>query len=66
MIHDDFGMHRAGIFLFLLLLLGVLVIVLLLDLVLTMRVLCERRVTRHQHNCAREYGCNFFLHFVWL
>ena len=58
MISYDFGMHRAGVLLHLLLL--------LLDLVLVMGVLCDHRVSNRQRKCARDYGCNVFSHFVWL
>ena len=58
MISYDFGMHQAGIFLHLLLL--------LLDLVLAMGVLRDHRVSHRQRNCAHDYGCNVFSHFVWL
>ena len=60
MISYDFGMHRAGE------LLRPLLLLLLLGLVLTMRVLCEHRVSHRQRKCARDYGCNVFLHWVWL
>ena len=52
------GMHWAGVLLHLFLL--------MLDLVRTMRVLCDHSVSHRQYKCARDYGCNMFSHFVWL
>ena len=63
MISYDFGMHRAGVFLLLLLLAcraggrrGDRRRVLLLGRVLVMGVLCDHRVGHRQHKCARDYG----------
>ena len=58
MISYDFGMHRAGVL--------VNLLILLLNLVLAMRVLCDHRVSDQQRNRARYYGCNVVSHFVWL
>jgi len=71
----DFGMHRAGVLLHLLLLLlarravarrGDQRRVLLLGRVLAMGELRDHRVSHRQRKCARDYGCNVFSHFVWL
>ena len=69
MVGHDFGMHRAGVLLHLLLLLlacraggrradrG---------RVIAIGVLCNRGVSEQQRNRARYYGCNVVSHFVWL
>jgi hypothetical protein len=58
MIGYDFGMHRAGVFLYFSLL--------RLGLGLVMGVLCNRYVSDRKHNCVRNYCCNVCSHFVWL
>ena len=57
MISYDFGMHRAGVFLHLLLL-ACRAVGRRADRrrVLAMGVLCDHRVGHRQHKCARDYG----------
>ncbi len=69
MISYDFGMHRAGVLLDLLLLwLACRAGGRRADRrrVLVMGVLCGHRVGHRQRNCARDYCCNMSSHFVWL
>jgi len=68
MIRDDFRMHVAGIFLrlFLHLLLLMFVIAVVERAIGVNRPYLRARYERHQRNCARDYCCNFFSHFVWL
>src|SRR5262249_11102352 len=54
-ISDDFGMHRAGVLLYL--------VLLLLALMVVVGMLGENRVTPRHQNGARDYGYNVFSHF---
>ena len=52
MIGNDFGMHQAGVLLFIPFFL--LVLLLVIDLVIAVGVLRDHRIARHEHKCARD------------
>jgi hypothetical protein len=64
MISYDFGMHRAGVSLVVVLLLVVITRGADRSWVLTVRVLRDQCVSRQQRKYARDYDCNFFSHLV--
>ena len=64
MIHHNFRMHRARVFLFLLLLLLMLVLVLDVRAIGINRSYLRACCECDQRNRAQGYGCNFFSHFL--
>ena len=66
MIGNDFGVRWARVFLLFPVRLLLLTSVRFFDVVLTVRVLCDYCVIRHECNGARDYDCDVFSHFVWL